>query len=55
MLWGFNWLVILVLVYIGYEYVMEVSMYVKELWGKCKEKENVGFVLCIICKLCNFG
>lgn len=55
MLCGLNCFVMLVFVYIGYEYVMEVGIYVKELCGKCKEKENAGLVLCMLCKLCNFG
>ncbi|MCL9783574.1 glycerol-3-phosphate 1-O-acyltransferase PlsB [Vibrio sp. S4M6] len=47
--------VTLVPVYIGYEHVMEVSSYAKELRGKNKEKENVGLVLKTIKKLRNFG
>ncbi len=47
--------VTLVPVYIGYEHVMEVSTYAKELRGKRKEKENAGQVLKTIRKLRNFG
>lgn len=42
MLRGLNRPVTLVPVYIGYEHVMEVSTYAKELRGKRKEKENAG-------------
>lgn len=42
-------------VYIGYEYVLEVDIYVKELCGVIKEKENVGLVFCVIKKLKNLG
>jgi len=47
--------VTLVPIYIGYEHVMEVSTYAKELRGKRKEKENAGQVLKTIRKLRNFG
>ena len=47
--------VTLVPVYIGYEHVMEVSTYAKELRGKNKEKENVSLVIKTIKKLRNFG
>jgi glycerol-3-phosphate O-acyltransferase len=47
--------VTLVPVYIGYEHVMEVSTYAKELRGKRKEKENAGQVIKTIRKLRNFG
>lgn len=47
--------VTLVPVYIGYEHVMEVATYAKELTGKRKEKENAGMVLKTIRKLRNFG
>lgn len=55
MLRGLNRPVTLVPVYIGYEHVMEVSTYAKELRGKRKEKENVGQVLRTLRKLRNFG
>lgn len=55
MLRGLNRPVTLVPVYIGYEHVMEVSTYAKELRGKRKEKENAGQVLKTIRKLRNFG
>ncbi|PMJ90328.1 glycerol-3-phosphate 1-O-acyltransferase PlsB [Vibrio sp. 10N.261.55.A7] len=55
MLRGLNRPVTLVPVYIGYEHVMEVSTYAKELRGKDKEKENAGQVLRTIRKLRNFG
>ncbi len=52
---GLNRPVTLVPVYIGYEHVMEVSTYAKELRGKKKEKENAGQVLRTLRKLRNFG
>jgi glycerol-3-phosphate O-acyltransferase len=55
MLKGLNRPVTLVPVYIGYEHVMEVSTYAKELRGKKKEKENAGQVVRTIRKLRNFG
>ncbi len=55
MLRGLNRPVTLVPVYIGYEHVMEVSTYAKELTGARKEKENAGMVLKTIRKLRNFG
>lgn len=55
MLRGLNRPVTLVPVYIGYEHVMEVSTYAKELRGKRKEKENAGQILRTIRKLRNFG
>ncbi len=55
MLRGLNRPVTLVPVYIGYEHVMEVSTYAKELRGKRKEKENAGQVLRTIRKLRDFG
>ncbi|PMH45427.1 glycerol-3-phosphate 1-O-acyltransferase [Vibrio sp. 10N.286.49.B3] len=55
MLRGLNRPVTLVPVYIGYEHVMEVSTYAKELRGKNKEKENAGLILRTIRKLRNFG
>ncbi|ELA6773352.1 glycerol-3-phosphate 1-O-acyltransferase PlsB [Vibrio alginolyticus] len=55
MLRGLNRPVTLVPVYIGYEHVMEVGTYAKELRGKRKEKENAGLVLRTLRKLRNFG
>lgn len=55
MLRGLNRPVTLVPVYIGYEHVMEVATYAKELRGKRKEKENASLVLRTIRKLRNFG
>jgi len=55
MLRGLNRPVTLVPVYIGYEHVMEVGTYAKELRGKRKEKENASLVLRTIRKLKNFG
>jgi glycerol-3-phosphate O-acyltransferase len=55
MLRGLSRPVTLVPVYIGYEHVMEVATYAKELSGKDKEKENAGLVLRTIRKLRNFG
>ncbi|MGV3002918.1 glycerol-3-phosphate 1-O-acyltransferase PlsB [Vibrio sp. E150_018] len=55
MLRGLNRPVTLVPVYIGYEHVMEVSTYAKELTGKRKEKESAGMVLKTLRKLRNFG
>ncbi|MFC3025184.1 glycerol-3-phosphate 1-O-acyltransferase PlsB [Vibrio zhugei] len=55
MLRGLNRPVTLVPVYIGYEHVMEVNSYAKELKGNRKEKENAGLVLRTIRKLRNFG
>lgn len=45
----------LVPVYIGYEHVMEVSTYHKELRGKSKQKESIFQVFGILRKLRNFG
>ena len=45
----------LVPVYLGYEHVMEVNTYLKELKGSRKEKENFWQVLGILGKLRNFG
>ncbi|MEZ9396079.1 glycerol-3-phosphate 1-O-acyltransferase PlsB [Vibrio splendidus] len=55
MLRGMNRPVTLVPVYIGYEHVMEVATYAKELRGKRKEKENASLVIRTLRKLCNFG
>jgi len=52
---GINRPVSLVPVYIGYENVMEVSSYVKELKGKSKKKESPLQVLGAIKKLRNYG
>src|SRR5690606_13479444 len=45
----------LVPVYLGYEHVMEVGTYLKELKGKSKEKESMFQVLKMLRKLRNFG
>ena len=42
-------------VYVGYEHVLEVDTYAKELRGAEKEKENAGLVLRVIKKLRNLG
>lgn len=42
-------------VYVGYEHVIEVDTYAKELRGAAKEKENAGLVLRVIKKLRNLG
>lgn len=42
-------------VYIGYEHVLEVDTYAKELRGAEKEKENAGLVIRVIKKLRNLG
>ncbi|MGQ0286532.1 glycerol-3-phosphate 1-O-acyltransferase PlsB [Pasteurellaceae bacterium 22721_9_1] len=42
-------------VYVGYEHVLEVDTYAKELRGATKEKENAGLVLRVIKKLRNLG
>lgn len=42
-------------VYIGYEHVLEVDTYAKELRGAEKEKENAGLVLRVLKKLKNLG
>ncbi|WP_086981894.1 glycerol-3-phosphate 1-O-acyltransferase PlsB [Vibrio aphrogenes] len=55
MMRGLNRPVTLVPVYIGYEHVMEVATYAKELTGKRKEKESAGMVLKTLRKLRNFG
>lgn len=55
MLKGLHRPITLVPVYIGYEHVLEVSSYAKELRGKQKEKENAGMVFRTIKKLKNFG
>ncbi|WP_404409031.1 glycerol-3-phosphate 1-O-acyltransferase PlsB [Pseudidiomarina marina] len=45
----------LVPVYLGYEHVMEVGTYLKELKGKSKEKESVWQVISSLRHLRNFG
>ncbi|MGM0526199.1 MAG: glycerol-3-phosphate 1-O-acyltransferase PlsB [Pseudomonadota bacterium] len=45
----------LVPVYLGYEHIMEVSTYLKELKGKSKEKESMWKVLGSVRNLKNFG
>jgi len=47
--------VMIVPVYIGYDHIMEVSTYMKELSGQKKEKESAWQVLGIVKKLRNFG
>lgn len=47
--------VMIVPIYIGYDHIMEVSTYMKELSGQKKEKESAWQVLGIIKKLRNFG
>jgi glycerol-3-phosphate O-acyltransferase len=42
-------------VYLGYEHVMEVRSYHRELSGGAKEKESVGQVLSMLRKLRNYG
>ncbi|MDC2825120.1 glycerol-3-phosphate 1-O-acyltransferase PlsB [Rodentibacter pneumotropicus] len=42
-------------VYVGYEHVLEVDTYAKELRGAAKEKENAGLVIRVIKKLRNLG
>ncbi|MDG6894985.1 glycerol-3-phosphate 1-O-acyltransferase PlsB [Volucribacter amazonae] len=52
---GQNRPISIVPVYIGYEHVLEVDTYAKELRGAAKEKENAGLVLRVIKKLRNLG
>jgi len=47
--------VVLVPIYIGYDHIMEVSTYMKELSGKQKKQENLWQMLGILKKLGNFG
>ena len=47
--------VIIMPVYIGYDHIMEVSTYKKEMAGQKKKKENAWQVLRMIKKLGNFG
>ncbi|MEM0909575.1 MAG: glycerol-3-phosphate 1-O-acyltransferase PlsB [Pseudomonadota bacterium] len=52
---GINRPVSIVPVYIGYEHVMEVKSYMKELKGKSKKKESPAQVFSAIRKLKNYG
>ncbi|MGQ8366468.1 glycerol-3-phosphate 1-O-acyltransferase PlsB [Glaciecola sp. 1036] len=52
---GINRPVSIVPVYIGYEHVMEVKSYMKELTGKSKKKESPAQVFSAIRKLKNYG
>ncbi|MFQ6372321.1 glycerol-3-phosphate 1-O-acyltransferase PlsB [Shewanella sp. YIC-542] len=52
---GINRPVTLVPVYLGYDHVMEVATYLKELSGRKKQKESVWQVLGAVRKLGNFG
>ncbi|AAP95485.1 glycerol-3-phosphate 1-O-acyltransferase [[Haemophilus] ducreyi] len=52
---GLNRPISIVPVYIGYEHVLEVDTYAKELRGAAKEKENAELVLRVIKKLRNLG
>ncbi|WP_037027151.1 glycerol-3-phosphate 1-O-acyltransferase PlsB [Psychromonas aquimarina] len=47
--------VLIIPVYIGYDHIMEVSTYTKELAGQKKEQESIRQVLGIVKKLGNFG
>ncbi|MBW8191230.1 glycerol-3-phosphate 1-O-acyltransferase PlsB [Neiella marina] len=47
--------IVLVPIYLGYEHVMEVTTYLKELKGKRKEKESFFATLQILRKLRNYG
>jgi glycerol-3-phosphate O-acyltransferase len=55
MLRGLDRPVALVPIYFGYEHVMEVATYFKELKGKKKEKESFLHLFAIVRKLRNFG
>lgn len=55
MLRGIDRPITLVPVYIGYEHVMEVNTYLKELQGKNKEKESVFAIFKAIKNLKNYG
>lgn len=55
MLRGIDRPITLVPVYIGYEHVMEVNTYLKELQGKNKEKESVFAIFKAIRNLKNYG
>ena len=52
---GVNRPVSIVPVYIGYEHVMEVKSYLKELKGKSKQKESPAQIFSAIRKLKNYG
>ncbi|MCC2617000.1 glycerol-3-phosphate 1-O-acyltransferase PlsB [Aestuariibacter halophilus] len=52
---GVNRPVSIVPVYIGYEHVMEVASYLKELKGSSKEKESVFKLFSVVRKLKNYG
>ncbi|KYP97379.1 glycerol-3-phosphate acyltransferase [Sodalis-like endosymbiont of Proechinophthirus fluctus] len=52
---GGNRPITLVPIYVGYEYVMEVATYAKELRGAAKEKEGLWQMLRGLCKLRNLG
>lgn len=52
---GINRPVSIVPVYIGYEHVMEVSSYLRELTGTAKKKESIFHVFSAIRKLKNYG
>lgn len=52
---GLNRPISIVPVYIGYEHVLEVDTYAKELRGAEKEKENAGLVFRVLKKLKNLG
>lgn len=55
MLRGGNRPITLVPICVGYEHVMELATYAKELRGATKEKEGLWQILCALRKLCNFG
>ncbi|WP_337879993.1 glycerol-3-phosphate 1-O-acyltransferase PlsB [Rheinheimera sp.] len=55
MLKGIDRPISLVPVYLGYEHVMEVNTYLKELKGSGKEKESIGGVFSAIRKLRDYG
>lgn len=55
MIKGVNRPVSIVPVYLGYEHVMEVKSYLKEMKGKSKKKESTGQVFSAIRKLKNYG
>ncbi|AEW44209.1 glycerol-3-phosphate O-acyltransferase [Serratia symbiotica str. 'Cinara cedri'] len=48
-------LITLVPIYIGYEHILEVSTYTKELHGASKQKEGILRMLLGLCKLRNLG
>ncbi|GAB5381798.1 MAG: glycerol-3-phosphate 1-O-acyltransferase PlsB [Aliiglaciecola sp.] len=55
MIKGVNRPVSIVPVYIGYEHVMEVGSYLKELKGSSKQKESVFGLFSVVRKLKNYG